>query len=462
MKEKLANNKNVAVVLAGGVGERMRQDKPKQLLKVAGKSIMDHTLFALQESDDIDEIVIMMASGYLEEAQQMASQYSKTTKVLEGGSSRSETSKKAIDSVSKDVDECNVIFHDAVRPFLSKAIIRRCVKALEKYDAVDVVIPSADTIIETDGDVITNIPDRSTLRRGQTPQAFKLSTIRRAYEIAANDPNFQATDDCGVVLKYLPDVPIGIVEGDETNMKVTHPLDLMVSDRLFQMQLAEVKLFDDNERSERLRGKTIVVFGGSYGIGGEIVALAEGYGAKVYGFSRTLTGTDVTIESHIQDALKKAHDETGRIDYIVNTAGQLVISPLVSMTTKELEDSVRINYIVPALMAKHAKPYLDETKGQLLLFTSSSYTRGRENYSLYSSSKAATVNLTQALAEEWYREGVRINCINPERTATPMRVKAFGEEDPAKLLKAEKVALASIDALLSDLTGQVFDVRIGQ
>lgn len=452
--------KNVAVVLAGGVGERMRQDKPKQLLKVAGKPIMDHTLFALQDSEDIDEIIIMMAKGYTKEAEEMASQYPKVVKVLEGGDTRSETSKSAIDAIANDTDECNVIFHDAVRPFLSRAIIKRCVEALERYDAVDVVTSSADTIIETDGKVVTHIPDRSKLRRGQTPQAFKLSTIKKAYEVAMDDPNFQATDDCGVVLKYTPEVSICIVDGDETNIKVTHPLDLMIADRLFQLHLSEVTVLDEESRTRGLKGKVLVVFGGSYGIGGEIVAIAKKLGAKAYGFSRSLTNTDVTIESHISDALEKVHTSEGRIDYIVNTAGQLTISPLVEMDTKSIEESIRINYVVPALLAKHAKPYLDETKGQLLLFTSSSYTRGRENYSLYSSSKAATVNLTQALAEEWYRDGVKINCINPERTATPMRKQAFGDEDQTKLLSAEAVAYASIDSLVGNLTGQVFDVRI--
>jgi len=452
--------KNVAVVLAGGVGERMRLDMPKQLLKVAGKPIIEHTLFTLQESAAIDEIMVMMAAGHVEQAEEIARNYPKVSKVLEGGASRNDTSRKAIENITNEMGECNVLFHDAVRPFLTRAIIDRCIGALGVYNAVDVVIPSADTIIETDGEVVTGIPDRATLRRGQTPQAFKLSTIRRAYEIASGDPEFQATDDCGVVLKYLPEEKIGIVEGDETNIKVTHPLDATIADKLFQMKSTELERLSESERAERLREKTVVVFGGSYGIGGEIVDTARGYGANTYSFSRSETGTDVRNEDDISKALETVFAQTGQIDYIVNTAGVLTISPLTEMTTEELEESIRINYVAPAIMAKLSKPYLEKTNGQLLLFTSSSYTRGRKDYSLYSSSKAATVNLTQALAEEWYDDGIRINCINPERTATPMRTKAFGQEDPAKLLSATKVAKSSIDTLLSGLTGQVIDVRV--
>ncbi|HEY5845909.1 MAG TPA: SDR family oxidoreductase, partial [Microlunatus sp.] len=86
-------------------------------------------------------------------------------------------------------------------------------------------------------------------------------------------------------------------------------------------------------------------------------------------------------------------------------------------------------------------------------------TRGRSGYSLYSSAKAAVVNLTQALADEWAASGVRVNCINPERTATPMRTKAFGEEPEATLLSSEDVARQSLDVLLSGQTGHVIDIR---
>ena len=95
----------------------------------------------------------------------------------------------------------------------------------------------------------------------------------------------------------------------------------------------------------------------------------------------------------------------------------------------------------------------------MVLFTSSSYTRGRADYALYSSTKAAVVNLTQALADEWASDGVRVNCINPERTSTPMRTRAFGEEPAGTLLASEEVARQSLDVLLSGQTGHVIDIR---
>jgi Dehydrogenases with different specificities (related to short-chain alcohol dehydrogenases) len=95
----------------------------------------------------------------------------------------------------------------------------------------------------------------------------------------------------------------------------------------------------------------------------------------------------------------------------------------------------------------------------LLNFTSSSYTRGRSFYALYSSTKAAIVNFTQALADEWSTEDIKVNCINPERTATPMRTANFGIEPADLLLSAKDVALTSLKVLGSNKTGLIVDVR---
>ena len=132
---------------------------------------------------------------------------------------------------------------------------------------------------------------------------------------------------------------------------------------------------------------------------------------------------------------------------------------LVDTSEETIYAATEINYLAPLFIAQEFYPHLAETRGSLLLFTSSSYTRGRSGYSLYSSAKAAVVNLTQALADEWGESGVRVNCINPERTGTPMRTKAFGEEPPESLLASEEVARASLDTLLGPGTGHVVDLR---
>jgi len=455
--------RNVAVVLAGGTGTRVGLAIPKQLIKVAGKPIIEHTIGLLHASPLIDEIIVLMTPGHLDAVHAILrpGTYPKVTRVLEGADTRNATTQRALDALGSE--ECNVLFHDAVRPLLSQRVIADCVDALDQYEAVDTAIPSADTIIQVDeptGQTIDEVLRRPLLRRGQTPQCFRLSVIRRAYELAAKDPDFEATDDCTVVLRYTPEVPIAVVRGEDRNMKVTEPIDVYIADKLFQLDShAAPRPRYESEYRAALEGKTIVVFGGSYGIGADIVRMAESYGATAITFSRSATNTHVERRGDIVAACEKALATTGRVDFVVNTAGVLPRGELAETSEETVYLATEVNYLAPIHIAQVFQPHLKKTNGSLLLFTSSSYTRGRSGYSLYSSAKAAIVNLTQALADEWAADGVRVNCVNPERTATPMRTKAFGEEPAGTLLSSEVVAETSLDVLISTFTGHIIDVR---
>lgn len=463
---------NVAVLLAGGVGSRVGLDIPKQLIKVAGKTLLEHTLVALHDHPDVDEVIVLMTPGHTDAVRDITrgDAFDKVTAILEGGETRNDTTQRAIDHLlaqeaargrAADGSGVRILLHDAVRPLVTPRIIGECFAALGTHPAVDVAIPSADTIIEVaPDDTIRSIPPRASLRRGQTPQAFRLDVLARAYELAAADPDFAATDDCSVVLRYLPDEPIVVVHGDDRNMKVTEPIDVFIADKLFQLTGIDLPRAKSEEGYRAaLEGRTMVVFGGSYGIGADIAALAEAYGARVLTFSRSATGTDVGRRADVAAAARTAVAEAGSIDFVVNTAGVLPRGELVETSEETVWAATEINYLGPIFIAQEFYPHLAASGGSLLLFTSSSYTRGRGGYSLYSSAKAATVNLTQALADEWAEAGVRVNCINPERTATPMRTKAFGQEAPGTLLDSATVARTSIDVLVSDQSGHVYDVR---
>ncbi|GAA2104791.1 bifunctional cytidylyltransferase/SDR family oxidoreductase [Microlunatus panaciterrae] len=454
--------RNVAVVLAGGTGTRVGLDIPKQLIKIAGKPIIEHTIAALNASPLIDEILVMMAPGHLDPVRAIVKngRYAKVSRILEGAGTRNDTTAAALAALGDE--ECNLILHDAVRPLVSQTIIAANVEALASHQAVDTAIPSADTVIQVDAatENISDVLPRHLLRRGQTPQSFRLSTLRAAYAKAELDPNFTATDDCTVVLRYLPEVPIAVVPGHERNMKVTEPIDVYIADKLFQLTSADTPASLSDERyRELLHAKTFVVFGGSYGIGADIAELARSYGATVKSFSRSSTNTHVDRREDVAAAARAVLSETGRVDYVVNTAGLLPRGELADTSEETIFTATEVNYLAPIFIAQEFYPHLAASQGSLLLFTSSSYTRGRSGYSLYSSAKAAVVNLTQALSDEWASSGVRVNCVNPERTGTPMRTKAFGDEPPGTLLSSAEVARKSMDVLLSGQTGHVIDIR---
>ena len=449
--------KNIAIILAGGVGSRLGMSTPKQFFKVAGKMVVEHTIDVFERNQHIDEIAIVSNPALVADFENIVlrNKWRKVKKILKGGAERYYSSLSAITAYQNE--DANLIFHDAVRPLVSQRIIDDVVKALDTHRAVNVAVPSADTIIEVDGDFITNIPDRSRLRRGQTPQAFDRQLISDAYDKALKDPNFRTTDDCGVVRTYLPEEPIFVVRGEESNMKLTYREDTYMMDKLFQLKSTEPN--DVQIDAESFRGKVAVVFGGSYGIGKNIVEMLEQSGAHVHSFSRSATHTDVGDDNQVALALSAVEQKEGHIDYVINTAGVLNREPLASMDYDTILKAVQTNYMGTVNVALRSRPYLQRTRGKLIFFTSSSYTRGRAFYSIYSSTKAAIVNFVQAVAQEWDADGISINCINPERTKTPMRQQNFGVEPDETLLMPERVAEATLRTLLTDCTGQVIDVR---
>ena len=450
---------NIAVILAGGSGIRLEKSLPKQFFKVAGKMVIEHAVEAFEKNKLVDEIAIVISNHYLFMVEDMIikNNWKKVKRVLIGGKERYQSSLAAINAYN-ELKDANLIFHDAARPLISQRIINDVVKAMDNYKAVDVAINSADTIIEVQNDIITAIPERIKMLRGQTPQGFKQEIIAKAYELALEDENFKATDDCGVVKKYLPEEDIYVVKGEEVNMKLTYPEDTYLLDKLFQLRSVEIKNIELSSKS--LSDKVMVVFGGTYGIGKSIVDLGKLNGIRVYSFSRTENNVDVSNMETVKNALEKVFLKEHKIDFIVNTAGVLYKEPLETMHYQDILDSISINYIGMVNIALASLPYLKESKGHILFFTSSSYTRGRAFYSIYSSSKAATVNFVQAISQEWETLNIKVNCINPERTKTPMRIKNFGNEPDDTLLKPEIVALRCIQTLLSNYTGQVIDVRL--
>ena len=226
--------RTAAVVLAGGSGVRLGGGTPKQLQLLAGRTLVEHCVAAFDAAPGVDEIVVVMPAALVAEAERiLAGRYRKLGHVIAGGTDRPGSASRAIGLLSAEGQDCNVLFHDAARPLVDQRIIADCVAGLAECEALGVVVPTTDTIAQLADGVMTSIPPRESLGRCQTPQGFRLSVIRRAYELAAADPDaaaFTATDDCGIVLRYLPDVQVRAVPGSERNLKITYPGDLQIAE----------------------------------------------------------------------------------------------------------------------------------------------------------------------------------------------------------------------------------------
>ena len=248
---------NIAVILAGGIGARVGGNTPKQLLPLSdGRSVLEHAVSAFEQSPYIDEVYIVMHPDYIAHAEQMllANAWQKVHHIIPGGKERWESSVNAIRQVrgerlevkgketncqlpiANSHNTVNLLLHDAARPFVSQDIIARVCEALKEHEAVTVAIPSTDTVYEMVDGKVARIPQRSTIMRAQTPQAFRLEFIAEAYTKALGvdslnteacaEAHLPATDDCGIVHEHMPQVPIYIVEGEEKNNKITFKEDI--------------------------------------------------------------------------------------------------------------------------------------------------------------------------------------------------------------------------------------------
>lgn len=230
---------NIGVILAAGSGSRTGLATPKQFLPLGGKTVLEHSVQTFHNHKGIDQVVIVTAPEFIDRVKDIvkANGWTKVTAVLAGGKERFDSSLAAVRHFA-DQPETVMLFHDAARPLVSDRIITDTLKAMEQYDAVDVAIPAVDTIVQCnrEGTYMESIQDRNLLWRMQTPQGFRQRTIQEAYQIALKDPHFTATDDCGTVLRYLPDVKVGIVRGSEQNIKLTYADDLSLLEFLLSRQ----------------------------------------------------------------------------------------------------------------------------------------------------------------------------------------------------------------------------------
>ena len=236
--------RNIAVILAGGTGSRVGGPVPKQFMPLAGRTVIEHSIDIFNSHPAIDEVAVVVHPdwrGRMEEIVAVNS-WAKVKKIIDGGAERYMSSLNAIMAYINEPDDTNLLLHDAARPWVSSAIIDRVTAALQHHDAVGVAVPSTDTVWEVHPDMsgewrmesgecsvprfVARIPERKLMWRAQTPQAFRLPLIRDAYQRALQDPQFQATDDCGVVRKYMPGTKITVVEGSEENKKITFAEDI--------------------------------------------------------------------------------------------------------------------------------------------------------------------------------------------------------------------------------------------
>jgi 2-C-methyl-D-erythritol 4-phosphate cytidylyltransferase len=215
--------RTVAVIYAGDGGPPGRG----LLAPLGGRPLVAHSVAAFTAAPQVDEVLLVATPEAA-----AGPDYGPGLRIVEACSSRAQSISRVMDTLGPAGPGCIVLVHDADRPLVSPRVIQDCLTALETSEAVCAAVPASDTMVAVAGDFITDRPPRARLRRRQYPQGFRLPVIRRAYELALADPGFRPADDCGVVLRYLPEVPVHLVAGSEQGFPVTSPFDLDIAGTL--------------------------------------------------------------------------------------------------------------------------------------------------------------------------------------------------------------------------------------
>lgn len=225
-------------ILAGGNGARMgNTEMPKQYLMLGKKPIIIHTLEQFILNSKINRVIICCPKDWVAYTKEIVMKYIKDSSKIEiavGGNTRNETiinGCKFIEDKYGLKDEDVIITHDAVRPFITQRIIEDNIEAVKKYSAVDTAIAAFDTIIESkDGEIISNIPIRSEMYQGQTPQSFNIKKLVNLYNSLTEQEKEILTDACKIFV--IKGEKVKIINGEVYNIKITTLHDLKLSNAI--------------------------------------------------------------------------------------------------------------------------------------------------------------------------------------------------------------------------------------
>ena len=217
-----------AVIVAAGTASRMG-GIDKVMAELDGEPMIVRTVRTFQTSDAIKEIVVVTREDLILPIMRLCANFSKVQAVVCGGADRQESVQRGLNALSDKVKL--VAVQDGARPLITDAVIDRTVRAAHTYGAAAPGIPVKDTIKVVAGGIVSNTPDRKTLKAIQTPQVFDFDLLKGALKKAFQD-GAVITDDCSAV--ELMGFKVRIVEGDECNIKVTTPMDLKIAEMLLE------------------------------------------------------------------------------------------------------------------------------------------------------------------------------------------------------------------------------------
>ena len=223
-----------AGILAGGTGTRMGiSNLPKQFLELGDRPILIHTIEKFVLEPSIEKIVVGVHGDWVSHAEDLVEKYLSLHKdriiITKGGADRNTSIEKIIEAIEAYrpiTPEDIVITHDSVRPFITLRMIQDNIKLAQNHDAVDTIVES------TNGQFITDIPNRAHLYQGQTPQTFRCKDFMDLYGSLSDQEKEILTDACKIFVIKGKDV--ALAKGEYSNLKITTVTDLKIAKSMIE------------------------------------------------------------------------------------------------------------------------------------------------------------------------------------------------------------------------------------
>jgi 2-C-methyl-D-erythritol 4-phosphate cytidylyltransferase len=223
-----------AIIVAAGAGRRIGGATPKSYLPIAGRPLILRTVDRVFSSHSVAEVILVVSANEIERCRHLleadVALKGRPYVLQAGGATRQQSVRHGLQKISAGTDV--VMIHDGARPFVSAALIDRCIAAAAAHGAAVVGLPVRDTIKQVGNDgYVQTTPERAGLWEIQTPQIFQRELIVAAHDWAARE-GMEATDDAMVVERM--DKSVFVVAGERTNFKITVPEDLVFAEALIR------------------------------------------------------------------------------------------------------------------------------------------------------------------------------------------------------------------------------------
>lgn len=427
--------KNIGVILAGGRGERFCNNVPKQFVKLNGRHVIDYVLDIFIASDCFDKIVVVIPSF---DYKYIFDNYKDIDLVI-GGNTRNYTVANAINYIKQNFPSCkNVIFHDSARPFINKKILIDHLSLLNQYDSVITTKKITDSL----GSITQSQIPREDYFLIQTPESFKFEVLNKHFNPEDNSKT--------AIVQHLPlNDKVYKYFIEEYNLKITYLQDLFIGESL-------IKFSPFVKHNFNLKDKNVFVFGGTGGIGKALISKLESQNFYVFPIKKS----DLDLSRvDFKDWERLFSDNFP--DVIINVTGKYYNDS--DGILEHYKDIMDVNLKANISLLDYLLKFDNKNKKiNVVLISSSSASKGRENLTVYSASKVALQSIVESLSDKLSKKNIFVNIISPEKINTPLISKLHGKNFIAEeLLTVDEVVDAILNYTDCNNFGEIIKIRKG-